>query len=178
VIQIYRYDWLAFITLVVCLTGCAVESTPLPPAPTQSKEVSIADLEIVTGQTIYVPAYSDIYFAADRTIDLAITLTVHNTDLTHPIVLTSVRYYNTQGQLIRDYIAQPRQLGPLETAAFFVEESDDSGGVGANFIVVWGAEQPAYEPVVEAVMIGSVSSLSFSFVTPGRVITQTGSFTE
>ncbi len=171
-IRTYSYSWLVFIIWSLCLTGCTTEATPVPPV--QDKKVSIADLEIVTGQTIYVPAYSDMYFAADRTINLAITLTVHNTDLTRPIILTSVRYYNTQGQFVREYVSQPVQLGPLETADFFVDENDESGGVGANFIVEWGAEQPAYEPVVEAVMIGSVSSLGFSLISPGRVISQTG----
>jgi hypothetical protein len=137
--------------------------------------VQVADLDIVRGQTIYVPAYSEVYFATGKTLGLAVTLSVHNTDLTHPIVLVSVRYYNTQGQLIREYLPQPIQLGPLAATDFFVEQHDDSGGLGSNFIVEWVAEQPVYEPVVEAVMIGTVSSQGISFVSPGRVITQTGS---
>ena len=173
--QIYYYSRLALLCCAVYLTGCTTGATPTPPAPPQ-EAVQVADLEIVTGQTIYVPAYSDIYYAADKTLDLAITLSVHNTDLTRPIVLTSIRYYNTQGQLVKEYISQPKPLAPLEAADFFVDPYDESGGVGANFIVEWVAEQPVYEPVVEAVMIGTVSSLGFSCVSPGRVITQTGSF--
>jgi hypothetical protein len=171
--RICYHRWLTFIVGVIYLTGCTTKATP-PPAPPQ-EAVQLADLEIVTGQTIYVPAYSDIYYAADKTLDLAITLSVHNTDLTRPIVLTSIRYYNTQGQLVKDYISQPRQLAPLEAADFFVDPYDESGGVGANFVVEWVAEQPVYEPIVEAVMIGTVSSLGFSFVSPGRVISQTAS---
>jgi hypothetical protein len=130
-------------------------------------------LDIATGQTIYVPAYSEIYYASNRTINLAVTLSVHNTDLNHSIVLTSVRYYNAQGQLVREFLSQPKQLGPLVATNYVIEELDTSGGPGANFIVEWVAEQPVYEPVVEAVMIGTISSLGFSFISPGRVISQT-----
>lgn len=167
-----RHSWLLFIVWIVCLAGCTAEATPLPPPPDQ-KISQVADLEIAKGQTIYVPAYSDIYYAPGKTLDMAITLSVHNTDVAHPIIVTSVRYYNTQGQLVKEYITQPRQLAPLEAADFFVDQYDESGGVGANFIVEWVAEEPVYEPVVEAVMIGAVSSLSFSFISPGRVMTQT-----
>ncbi|NWF65627.1 MAG: DUF3124 domain-containing protein [Chloroflexi bacterium] len=178
-IQIHRIGWLVSIILLIGLTGCAAEATLVPPTPRPNQErVQIADLEIVTGQTIYVPAYSDIYFDANKSLDLAITLSVHNTDLAHSIVLTSVRYYNTQGQLVQEFISQPRPLGPLEAVDFFVPPANETGGVGANFIVEWGAEQPVYEPVVEAVMIGTITSLGFSFTSPGRVISQTGTFGE
>jgi hypothetical protein len=164
--------------ILLLLLGCTsltAETTPLPPDRTET--VQVEDLDIATGQTIYVPAYSEIYYASNRTLNLAVTLSVHNTDLNHSIVVTSVRYYDAQGQLVKEFLPQPRQLGPLVATNFFIEELDTSGGLGANFIVEWVAEQPVYEPVVEAVMIGTISSLGFSFVSPGRVITQTGSST-
>jgi hypothetical protein len=41
------------------------------------------------------------------------------------------------------------------------------GGTGANFIVVWGAEEPVYEPVVEAVMISAAGTPGFVVAKPG-----------
>lgn len=173
-LKLCHFGWLPVILTLTLLLGCTsltAEKTPLP--PDRIETIQVEDLDIAVGQTIYVPAYSEIYYASNRTINLAVTLSVHNTDLNHSIVLTSVRYYDTQGQLVREFLSQPEQLGPLVATNFFVEELDTSGGLGANFIVEWVAEQPVYEPVVEAVMIGTISSLSFSFVSPGRVITQT-----
>jgi hypothetical protein len=173
-IKLRRYSWLIVTFILILLIGCTslvAEEKPALPDET----IQVEDLDIATGQIIYVTAYSEIYYATGRTYRLAITLSVHNTDLNHPIVLTSVRYYNTQGQLVKEYTSQPRQLELLEATDFFVDEYDESGGVGANFIVEWVAEQPVYEPAVEAVMIGTVSSLGFSFINPGRVISHTES---
>jgi hypothetical protein len=166
-------NWLAVIGWVIFLTSC--DASPPATPPQYNETVQVADLEIVTGQTIYVPVYPEITFGVGKTLDLAVTLSVHNTDLAHSIVLVSARYYNAQGQLIREYLSQPVQLGPLAATDFFVEQYDESAGLGANFIVEWVAEQPVYEPVVEAVMIGTVASQGISFISPGRVITQTSS---
>jgi hypothetical protein len=175
-IKLCCFGRLVVILTLILLAACSppgFEETPAP--PDESPTIQVEDLDIATGQIIYVPAYSEIYYAADRTLGLAITLSVHNTDLNHPIVLTSVRYYDAQGQLVKEFLSQPQQLQPLVATDFFIEQHDTSGGVGANFIVEWVAEQAVYEPVVEAVMIGTISSQGISFVSPGRVITQTGS---
>ncbi|MCA9981248.1 MAG: DUF3124 domain-containing protein, partial [Anaerolineales bacterium] len=104
--------------------------------------------------------------------DLAVTLTIHNTDLEHAIVLTSVRYYDTQGQLLREYLVEPRELGPLASTEFFVDANEQSGGLGTNFIVEWVAEQPVFEPIVEAIMLNTSSTQGISLTSQGRVINQ------
>ncbi len=61
------------------------------------KEIaSIADMKVVSGQTIYVPSYSSIY-TSDRasTSYLAATLSIRNTDLTQPIVITSATVFRS-----------------------------------------------------------------------------------
>nr|WP_242024418.1 DUF3124 domain-containing protein [Trichocoleus sp. FACHB-591] len=128
------------------------------------------------GQTLYVPIYSHIYHfnSQDRVMNLSATLSVRNTDLTNPIILTSVRYYNTEGQLLRQDLTGPVELKPLASTDFFVAANDDSGGAGANFIVEWVAEKKVYEPVVEAVMINSSSAQGISFISPARVLKQFG----
>lgn len=169
------WGWLVLFSLLLLLGCTPAETVATPtPLPDQTKTIQVEDLDVATGQTVYVPAYSEIYYAPGRTLSLAVTLSVHNTDLNHPIVVTAVRYYNAQGQLTKDLLSQPQQLGPLAATDFFIEQQDASGGLGSNFIVEWVAEQPVYEPVVEAVMIGTVSSQGISFISPGRVVTQTG----
>lgn len=123
------------------------------------------------GETIYVPVYSHIYFHDDRrAINLAATLSIRNTDFEAPIAVTTVRYYDSEGRLVRSYLNEPRRLGPLATMDVVVEVDDTSGGSGANFIVVWEAAADVTAPVVEAVMISTASSQGISFTSPGRVL--------
>ena len=163
---------------ILCL--CAGCSSP-PATPTiPDQGVVIQDLEIAVGQTIYVPAYSKIYSTPrGQTLDLTVTLSIHNTDTDHPIIVTSVRYYNAQGSFVREYLPNPIQLPPLGTADFYVEEnSAQTDGLGTNFIVEWGAEEPVYEPIVETIMIHADSTQGISFTSPGRVISQLQSESE
>lgn len=175
-----RYLTLLFAALLAgaaFLNGCTaspdssdVNETPIPVAATV---VPPDSLNVVTGQTIYVPAYSELYYAdSDSTWNLTITLAVHNTDLENPIYITSVRYYNNDGALVREYVPAAHQLSALATQSYVIERLDRSGGVGANFIVEWVAETAATAPIVEAVMISTERQQGLSLITPGRVIDQ------
>lgn len=160
------------------LMGCASQSgagasVSEPEGNSADETIVIQDLEIASGQTIFVPAYSEVYFASNnRTTELAVTLSIHNTDFANSIILTSVRYYDTQGHLVREYLDEPQRLGPLASADFFVDAGEQTGGVGTNFIVEWIAEQPVYEPIVEALMVSTLNTQGLSFTSPGRVISQ------
>lgn len=126
---------------------------------------------LVAGQVVYVPVYSHIYFRdARRDIDLAATLSIRNTDSEHAIRVTAVRYYDSDGALVRSYPNTPRSLGPMASTDYLVEQQDDTGGAGANFIVEWAADRAVTAPVIEAVMISASSSQGISFVTQGRVL--------
>lgn len=170
----YLSCYLAII-IVVFLTACA--SSPAPQDPvSQLKVVTLNNtVKIVTGQTVYVPIYSYIY-GVDRNqkIDLAATLSVRNTDLINPIIITLVNYYNTNGELVRKYLEQPVELRALATIDFVVNRDDTSGGAGANFIVEWVAQKEVSEPVIEAVMINTVGNQALSWVSNGRVIKSRG----
>lgn len=86
---------------------------------------------------------------------MTVTLSIRNTNLDKPILIDSVQCFDTNDQLVTDYVESPLQLAPMATTEYVIERTDDKGGTGANFIVVWGAEAPVYEPVVEAVMIST-----------------------
>jgi hypothetical protein len=87
--------------------------------------------------------------------------------------MDKVEYYDTDGNVVRDYIGEPVQLSPLATTGFLVEDSDRSGGWGANFIVEWVAEEPVYEPLIEAIMVSTRGTQGISKISIGRVISQT-----
>lgn len=132
------------------------------------------ELQVVSSEVIYVPAYSHVYsMTRDRQFDLSVTLSIRNTDLEYPIVVSSVRYYDNNGKLVKEYLDKPRRLAPMASADFFVAQMDRSGGLGANFIVEWAADQKVHEPVVEAIMIGILGNQSVSLISPGRVLSRT-----
>lgn len=122
------------------------------------------------GQRVYVPAYSHIYGLGGKPYLLETTLSVRNTDVEHPITISSVRYYDTNGKLVKEYLNSPRRLAPLATGEFLVESEDIRGGSGANFIVEWSSSEEVNEPLIEAVMVSIGQSTSFSFARRGRVL--------
>jgi hypothetical protein len=155
---------------MILLTACAPAP---PPAPTtQLKPVSLDNTDqLVAGQTVYVPIYSQIYmWQQSQTINLTATLSVRNTDLSHTIIITSVKYYNDAGELVRSYLEQPVELGPLASTSFVVDQEDASGGVGAAFVVEWAAQQAVSVPVIESVMLNASGNQGISLISPGRVI--------
>lgn len=169
--------WVLLFAIVMVLAGCdeATLSTEQPLTTGNLQPVTGRDLRIVTGQVVYVPAYSEVFAGRQGlNTDLAITLAIHNTDLQAPIIIQSVRYYDTDGNLVRNYIDEPVEVSALATTGFLVSETDTSGGWGANFIVEWVAEEPVHEPVIEAIMISTRSAQGISMISTGRVISQTG----
>ena len=81
--------------------------------------------------------------------------------------MTKVDYYNSKGEIIKKYIDKVLLLKPMHSSEFIVEENDTEGGAGAYFIINWSALKPVNEPLIQAVMLSTVSSLGFSFKTEG-----------
>jgi Protein of unknown function (DUF3124) len=159
------------LVLIVCLVGVAGPSSAERSSPPPTTKCTAGEAAHTLGQKIYVPAYSHIYYQNQkRRYPLAVTLSIRNTDEQHPLKVTSTRYVGTEGQVLKEYVETPILLGPLASTEFFVDEQDKSGGLGANFLVEWVAEQPVYGPVVEAVMIGTAGTQAISFVSTGRVL--------
>ncbi len=123
------------------------------------------------GQTLYVPMYSHIYSGdRERPVYLASTLSIRNTDASRAIRLLKVDYFNSEGKLLRRYLEQPIELGPMASTRYIVGESDKAGGSGANFIVQWEAASPVSPPIAEGIMISTASQLGISFTSRAQVI--------
>ena len=164
---------LVFITLVIMIsiaTQMEDIDEKLKYIPPQTKAAEIPSKAAVAGQMVYVPVYSHIYTKGGKPFLLEATLSIRNSDPKEDITIGSVRYYDTNGKLIRDYLEKPMLLKPLATAEFLVAQKEIEGGSGANFIVDWISDTKVNKPVIEAVMIGIEGQTSISFVRTGIAI--------
>jgi Protein of unknown function (DUF3124) len=128
-------------------------------------------IRLSEGQRIYTPAYSHIYSGnKERPFLLTVTLSIRNIDPVHPIKITSVDYYETQGKLLKKFLDAPVTISPLESLRYVIPERDKRGGSGANFIVEWHSAKPVNRPIIESIMIGTQSSQGVSFTSRGREI--------
>ena len=133
--------------------------------------ISAEDIKLSSGQTLYVPIYSHIYSGVKgRPFDLAAILSIRNTNPSNSITLTSVKYYDSDGKLLKEYLSIPLQLNALVSTRYIITEGDKAGGSGANFLVKWKSEKKVNPPIIEGVMIGTHSGQGISFVSRGQVI--------
>ena len=122
--------------------------------------------------TVYVAAYSTIKLASGKgKVNLATTLIIHNTSEKIPLILLRLDYFDTAGNLIQNYLAKPVAIRPLGSAETFVQAEDTRGGTGANFVVEWGTDAQITEPLIEAVMVGTMGAQGFSFTSRGQTMT-------
>jgi len=125
------------------------------------------------GQTVYVPIYSHIYSGLKgRPFSLAATLSIRNTDPKHSITLVSVKFYDSDGKLVKAYLDKPAELKAMASTRYILTEADTSGGSGANFLVKWKSKTKVNPPLIEGVMIGTRSGQGISFVSRGQVINE------
>ncbi len=103
-------------------------------------------------------------------MQLAATVSIRNVSLRFPLVLESVRYYDSAGKQVRDYLSTPSELGSLATVEFVIQQRDTTGGPGANFLVRWAGSPYMDEPLIEAVMVGQTGNVGISFTSSGRVV--------
>jgi hypothetical protein len=121
--------------------------------------------------SFYVPVYSSVSMSAGRLRgDFSVTLSVHNSSETKPLVLKRVAYFDTSGKMVESYLKSPLALKPFSTIEVFIAATDVRGGTGANFVVDWAAAGEIAEPAVEALMVGSVGPGHYAFISQGRPI--------
>ena len=141
-------------------------SNSLVPVPGETLAVSGA---------FYVPVYSSVAMSQGRLrADFSVTLSVHNASETRPLVLKRIAYFDTTGKMVESYLKAPVALKPFATVEVSIAANDVRGGTGANFIVDWAAGGEIAEPVVEALMIGSVGPGYYAFISQGRPVRLVG----
>ena len=129
-----------------------------------------------SGQTVYLPIYAHIYHGdldaqgkPTQTL-LSAHVSIRNTNLGKTLKLHYARYYDTDGKLLKEFVAKPVTIPPLGTHELFVPRSDVSGGSGANFLIAWSAETSVNPPLVEALHIDIQPERTLTFITTARPI--------
>ena len=160
-----------FVLLV--MVSCSQSKAPETKHHSSIHSVAVDKSAFEKTELVYIPIYSDIYFVDSRhTFSLTATLSIRNTSFKDSIYVFAIDYYNSGGEKVRRYNESTLLVKPLESIEFVVENKDDTGGVGANFVVEWGAKPEAQRPYFQGVMIGTTGQQGISFTTEGIVIRQ------
>ena len=165
---------------------CCLAPLPMSPAVAQSapgiEQAFAASLTAMPSERLavtgsfYVPAYSSVSLSQGKLrADFSVTLSIHNASETLPLVLKRIAYFDTSGKLVQNHLKAPVALKPFATVEVFVPTTDVRGGTGANFVVDWAASGEIAEPVVEALVVGSVGAGHYAFISQGRRLHNAGS---
>ena len=160
-----------FLVLLICSCEQQKEMSSINPINWKKRSATIPVDDSLTEARTYLGIYSEIYSTSEHnTHDLTVTVSMRNTSDKDSIYLTKAAYYSTSGELIRTYFDYPIFIKPLETVDIIIEESDDTGGTGANFIFDWLNNNALTDPIFEAIMISTRGQQGLSFTTQGKRI--------
>ncbi|SFT48546.1 Protein of unknown function [Lishizhenia tianjinensis] len=162
---------LFYLLLLPCISllGCSSQTNIKEPKNIQfeQKKVDLIlnDSLLLKGST-HLSVYSSIYSQTEhRTHNLTATVSMRNVNLEDSLYITKAIYHDTKGNPVRTYFNYPVGMGPLETLEIIINEADQEGGTGGNFIFEWYT--PANKPHFEAVMISTSGQQGISFRTEG-----------
>ncbi len=130
-------------------------------------------VNLLKGQTIYLPCYSTIRGIHGENIAMIANLFVHNVDPQNSINIVRVDLYDADGKLVEKYLPQPMKIGPLAATRFSLKPAfKGDGGEEANFVVQWRADTKVIEPLIETVFVGAIGTHGYSFSSLGRVMAE------
>jgi len=98
-------------------------------------------------------------------------VSLRNTSDTDTIYILNAKYFDTHGKLVRSYFeGHPIFLAPMETCEIIIDEIDNAGGTGSNFIFEWKIPLNCTEPIFEGIMNSTVGQQGLSFTTQAKRI--------
>ncbi|MBN1407620.1 MAG: DUF3124 domain-containing protein [Calditrichaceae bacterium] len=160
--------------VVIFITVCSKkeEYSSISPINWDKRTVNQSIKNSLTSGSTYLSVYSQIYSMTEhKTHDLTATISMRNTNKTDTIFIEKAEYFDTKGNLIRTYFNKPIYLIPMETVEIVIDQDDNEGGTGANFIFDWKIKPDTNEPLFEAVMISTYGQQGLSFTTTGIRLT-------
>lgn len=161
------------ISLVACNNSSKKHSKNTSPLnfDSSSLDPDMLPTKMVSGQLLYLPVYSNVPYQIDTTtFDMSAFVAIHNTDLSFPITLTKVLYFNKFGKLVTDYLNNKNyKIEPLATKDFYVPYEDQSG-TGANFLIEWTADTIIYEPLIESITTCLKPNNTVAILSSGRIM--------
>jgi len=157
--------------IIVAVVACSKSKVPETKHHSNYHFEMVDKSSVAQSELVYIPIYSDIYYVDEKhTFSLTATLSIRNTSFKDSIYIFSIDYYNSKGKKVRRYNESTLLIQPMESVEFVVEDKDDSGGVGANFVVDWGGKLNVQQPYFQGIMIGTMGQQGISFTTEGIVI--------
>ena len=152
-----------------CEKPVTYDTSKIPISNAIISESEIKNFLSVFESKVYVPIYSNLQLQDEGLqVPLQATVSLRNTDLTSKLKISKISYYNTNGELVRDYISKPIVIKPFGSHEVIVRTGDLDGGSGAKFIIHWESESKVMsKPLIEAIFSGIRGSGAFSFVSRG-----------
>jgi len=161
-----------YLMIFICcflFISCNKDDQPIINDKLHENEIVLTDSDFDSLNYVkraYVPIYSHIYHGSKGgNILLTATLSIRNTSFKDTLFVRKIDYYDSHGNLIKNYINELILLKPMNALEFIVEEKEDKGGTGANFIVDYGYNSNTLKPLIQAVMIGTSGQQGISFLT-------------
>ena len=149
------------------------EERPLAPEIVGPRSLRpIADAApLAVERTTYVPIYSSLHLADHSApTDLGANLSLRNISEHEPVIVTAVDYYDSAGTLVRHFLEEPAELGPLATAEFFISGSIVPAAAVRTSSCAGACVRLGRIYFVEAVMHGRDGAAGISFITEGRIV--------
>lgn len=147
------------------------ETSAINPVNWKKRTVNNSLSDSLTHGTTYLSVYSQIYDQSEhRTFDLTVTVSMRNTNMRDTIYIDKAEYFDTKGKSIRKYLNETIYIAPMETIEIVINEMDQEGGTGANFLFDWRSPSKLNEPLFEGVMISTSGQQGLSFTTTGKRI--------
>ena len=147
------------------------EMSSLNPLNWERRMVNGTLADSLESGTTYLSVYSQIYSMTEhRTHNLTVTVSMRNTNRSDTLFINKAEYYDTKGKLIRTYFSRNIFLAPMETVEIVIDQTDQEGGTGANFLFDWMMDPTSNEPLFEGVMISTSGQQGISFTTQGKRI--------
>lgn len=160
-----------FLTLLIQSCKETDEISSINPVNWEKRTIEFERSDSLVQGTTYLSVYSQIYSQSEhRTHDLTATVSMRNMNKTDTIYITKAEYFNTKGNSIRTYFDKTIFIAPMETVEIIIDERDQEGGTGANFLFYWSIKPNSNNPFFEAIMISTSGQQGLSFTTQGQKI--------
>ena len=122
---------------------------------------------------VYLPLYSSVVVGGGATVVLmGAYVTIRNVSADAPVVINSARYFDRNGELVSQLAPASFTLKPMSTVEIFIPITEASvgikGGRGGSILLDWASEGAVPEPMMEALVLGSVGNGSYSFTVQGH----------
>lgn len=160
--------WAFIAMLFFCSCQKTKEISSLNPVNWEKRSANATNLDNLSQGSTYLAVYSQIYQQHEnKTYNLPVTVSLRNVSQKDTAYILKADYNNSKGERIRSYFKTPIYIAPLETIEIVIDEVDNEGGTGGNFIFDWAVYDEKNLPLFEAVMISTSGQQGLSFLTRG-----------